>query len=220
MAHFQIEKLKLNHISEVKQSEIKTKPKENTTPRQKKKKDDNTEFDFSLHMKTSADLFPCPEVGCTAMFLKHGYLMRHVDRGIHRFDTNVLPRQDLSKIKYAMKVHMPTHTVTPATRVDSHNIHKYSFKTGFALPKKRECKRFSDKQKQFLDDLFWKGENTDNGKVRPHDASLLMRQSPEFKLEDYLNEDQIKGYFSRLTQKNKGKLDSTIMKGKSVNFIN
>ena len=78
---------------------------------------------------------------------------------------------------------------------------------GWALRAKKKKTVFSTEQKQYMKEKFEVGKRTGK-KVDPFYAADEMRNLGQFKKKDFLSEQQIASFFSRLAQMDrKGDLD-------------
>jgi hypothetical protein len=76
----------------------------------------------------------------------------------------------------------------------------YPLPRGWALKDRKENKRFTEAQKQFMTEKFNAGI-TNSKKYDPRDVAKLMRKDPRFpEKEDWLTAGQIQGFWSRLAQ--------------------
>ena len=85
-----------------------------------------------------------------------------------------------------------------------------NLKSGWVLKGRRKATRLSTKQKNFLIDLFEKGEKTER-KEDPRNVCVMMRNARDergnkiFASSEYVKKEQIASFFSRLcSQKRKG----------------
>lgn len=156
-------------------------------------------------------VFTCPKEGCVKMFQSYGHLSNHLDHGkcIYKLEKETL--LDKAKIQYASKLLNDDSRTTTAHAVSSNEMATASLPSlpnGWALRGKRKAVRFNTNQKRFLDEKFDKGEQTGK-KFDPLQVSLEMRVAKDkdgkrmFCVEQFLSEEQIKGYFSRRSSKKK-----------------
>ncbi|KAK3084477.1 hypothetical protein FSP39_014148, partial [Pinctada imbricata] len=151
---------------------------------------------------TDNGLFSCPEPNCIRSFSKYGNLMHHLDVGNHSFMKKGLSLSDRSIINYATKIESK---VASKPQMESSSLvpNPTSLTKGWALKNKREIKRFSENQKQFLQSKFDMGERS-GLKCDPEDVSNEMRAVRNkdgtriFSIDDFLSASQIASYFSRL----------------------
>lgn len=159
-------------------------------------------------------LYACSE-NCTKVFIKYGNLKRHIDAAIHtppRIDTSLADRS--KKLFKAISEkstpgHIHTRNIASTSTDTSGRLPEFS--SGYGLKCRKPPKRFSEKQKKFLDDIFNRGVSS-KIKCTPSDAAKKMREAIDlngqkmFKIEDCLKDSQIKSYFGRKAKKEQYKV--------------
>ena len=161
-------------------------------------------------------LFDCTEPGCNHVFKSFNCLELHMDVGQHsRFISNesvydVLRREWANSFKT-----VTTKDVQASAQSGNQRIQESALEMGWALNQpKTGSVRFPEKVKKYLVAKFDSGERTGH-KADPTQVSLDIRAAKDesgerlFKREEWLNKQQIKGFFSRLAkQRRKGQLES------------
>ena len=161
-------------------------------------------------MATSKEprLFACPDKGCTKSFVKYSSLQIHMESGKHKRRLEYETLYDKAIKEYATKLETGTskvplihHEVTSSPTPTSSAL-----TMGWALKSASKRKRFSKKQKDYLNTKFMIGETTGN-KADPADVSREMRTAQGtngaclFSSNEYLSTQQIRSYFSRMAAK-------------------
>ncbi|XP_076105602.1 uncharacterized protein LOC143073719 isoform X2 [Mytilus galloprovincialis] len=154
-----------------------------------------------------SNVFTCPEDGCIATFLKYGQLCNHLDRGKHTFPKNNLNIKERTQITHASLMESKSSAEKVLHSGTTHAIQAEStLKKGWALKNKREVKRFSKEQIEYMTEKFQFGEST-GYKCDPDDVAKEMRHVKnskgirKFQLEHFLSPSQIASFFSRLSLK-------------------
>ena len=157
------------------------------------------------------DLFTCPTDGCMKSFSKYKDLEMHV----HVNDCKLVPEKacstDRIKVMYVEKL-QSCEVRNPPQLTGTEVEGEVQRSRGWALKKNREKTHFNKEQKDFLDSIFQKGASTGN-KADPKDVSREMRHlkgpngERHFTPKEFLTEQQITGYFSRMSQKRKPTFD-------------
>ena len=189
----------------------------------KKKKEENQIF--------------CTDSNCVATFStehdldnhligqKHQYL-DHQDASSTADKIKVMFSQKLRECRLNLNEGMPSATEQSSTSQPmnagsqlNHEVTKHRFKDGnhmgWALRKHRKATQFSEKQVEFLVDVFMEGEKT-NRKMDPLTVADMMRTATDengekrFSTSEYLRHEQIASYFSRLaaSKRKNGDLNS------------
>ncbi|CAC5361426.1 unnamed protein product [Mytilus coruscus] len=151
-------------------------------------------------------MFSCPEEFCKRTFMKYGNLLKHLDIGKHSKPKMTQNLSDRTKVLYSIQIEnkVVKYTYVNALTVDSTDTSK--FPKGWALKLKRELKKFTQSQKNFMTDKFEIGERSGQ-KCDPDDVSTLMRSVKDehgrrlFKPVEFLSTSQIASFFSRLALK-------------------
>ncbi|VDI44103.1 Hypothetical predicted protein [Mytilus galloprovincialis] len=154
-----------------------------------------------------SNVFTCPEDGCIATFLKYGQLCNHLDRGKHTFPKNNLNIKERTQITHASLMESKSSAEKVLHSGTTHALQAEStLKKGWALKNKREVKRFSKEQIEYMTEKFQFGEST-GYKCDPDDVAKEMRHVKnskgirKFQLEHFLSPSQIASFFSRLSLK-------------------
>lgn len=181
---------------------------------------------------SEGSLFYCTkDPNCTKTFLRHSNLENHILYGKCTFRMELSTKQQLRR-NFAKKFSVnPENQVKSGSRavinlvdleevevpgiLNVANLDPSDFKMGCALQAKRTNKRFSKELIKYLNDVFLEGERTkrkatakqvekDLRRARGEDGKLL------FQCDEWLDELQIKSYFSRLASKKTSKTSKTI----------
>ena len=164
----------------------------------------------------SEGLFECLEPGCNCVFKSFEDLELHIDVGQHSRFVNNESIYDVLRREWANNFKTLTSKNVQASYKQSGIIVSTisPLEMGWALSQpKTGSVRFSDKVKKYLTAKFDFGERTGH-KADPAQVSLDIRGARNeggerlFPKEEWLNKQQIKGFFSRLAkQRRKGQLD-------------
>ncbi|XP_013404412.1 uncharacterized protein LOC106169495 [Lingula anatina] len=147
-------------------------------------------------------LFTCPEPNCITTFTKHKNLLRHLDTGIHSTKAKVC-LSDRVKISYATEIEQKCVQL-PHVNTGHTSLNANTLDTGWALKSRREVKRFTEQQKEYLTQKFNDGERS-GIKSNPEDVAIEMRSAKYkngnrlFSIENFLSAAQIGSFFSRLS---------------------
>lgn len=153
-------------------------------------------------------LFECAEPGCNHTFKTFESLELHMDLGRHSRFVNNESVYDVLKREWASNFSTITSTNTQSSK-DSTSLRTGAshLSMGWALSKPRTGSlRFPDNVRKYLFKKFKFGERTGH-KADPTQVALDMRSAKcesgdrLFTREDWLNKQQIKGFFSRLAKK-------------------
>ncbi|CAC5392036.1 unnamed protein product [Mytilus coruscus] len=154
-----------------------------------------------------SNVFTCPENGCIATFLKYGQLCNHLDRGKHTYPHNNLNIKERTQIRHASLMESKSSAEKVLHSSTTHALQAEStLKKGWALKNKREVKRFSKEQIEYMTEKFQFGEST-GYKCDPDEVAKEMRHVKnskgirKFQLEHFLSPSQIASFFSRLSLK-------------------
>lgn len=154
-----------------------------------------------------SNVFTCPEDGCISTFLKYGQLCNHLDRGKHTYPKNNLNIKERTQITHASLMESKSSAEKVLHSGTTHALQAEStLKKGWALKNKREVKRFSKEQIEYMTEKFQFGEST-GYKCDPDDVAKEMRHVKnskgirKFQLEHFLSPSQIASFFSRLSLK-------------------
>lgn len=155
-----------------------------------------------------ADIFSCPEVGCSRVFKTYRGLESHILLGKHVLNLQKESTYDQIRRKWADCCNETKFGVTAAagTSPDTsgQEVVACHLTMGWALKKERVATRFTENTREFLRNCFEEGEVT-NKKANPHDVATKMKHLKDdnrhavFKPEEWLLPGQIMSYFSRLT---------------------
>jgi hypothetical protein len=143
----------------------------------------------------------CPEVECTETFTSEEDLESHLKSGEHTTSSlswcdivrTTIIRQSIVGRKPSITT--PHKATLPAENEEAHSLERQ----GWALPPKRQAKRFSDAQLEFIRNLFDEGANTGK-KYTADKAAALMRKN--FPVDQQLSKGQITSLFSRFASTN------------------
>lgn len=165
-------------------------------------------------------VFSCNEEGCIKTFQSFAALQKHMDVGKHMVRLAKESAYDKIARKWTEAcqavggdyVHGETSAISD---IDDQALAGQE-KQGWALRKARKSVAFSEKAKNYLVDLFWIGEETGK-KANASDVASRMKSLRDevtgkkmFAKTDWLTEQQIARYFSRLSTLNKsGQLQRT-----------
>ncbi|CAG2243920.1 unnamed protein product [Mytilus edulis] len=138
---------------------------------------------------------------------KYGQLCNHLDRGKHTFPKNNLNIKERTQITHASLMESKSSAEKVLHSGTTHALQAEStLKKGWALKNKREVKRFSKEQIEYMTEKFQFGEST-GYKCDPDDVAKEMRHVKnskgirKFQLEHFLSPSQIASFFSRLSLK-------------------
>lgn len=118
---------------------------------------------------------------------------------------------DTAKLMFVKKVEERLEGI-PVLTSASCNLSSTPMETGWALKTTQAGGRFSDKQRQYLQEKFMKGERTGQ-KLDGATVSKAMRVAKDsngkrlFQYEEFLSAQQITGVFSRLASKKRHSQD-------------
>ena len=158
-----------------------------------------------------SEKFSCPEEGCIKTFQSFAALQRHLDVGKHMLKLARESAYDEIKRKWIEACHSVgggyVQGQTSAKDSDDQSS-TGQLELGWALRKAWKSVAFSEKAKNFLVEVFWTGEETGK-KANASEVASRMRSLRDdtgqkmFAKTDWLTEQQIARYFSRLTALNK-----------------
>lgn len=147
------------------------------------------------------------------MFARYSALEKHIEFGKHTYVLEKMSLQDVAKLQYAQHLedgqfrnHPNLPAASPVNAQDSQDINDRCSK-GWALKSSVQNKRFTDKQKQFMDEKFKQGEL--GKKSTGEEVAKLMRTARDkdgkriFNADEFLTSAQISSYFSRAAAKRK-----------------
>ena len=150
-------------------------------------------------------IFTCQEHGCTKEFRSFTNLQRHMSAGNHHFSKiSKIPLSDTVKTywirRYGCLMGEKQHTwsqvakeLTSMTDEEHHQIPQ-----SWALQTNKQVHRYSNAVHEFLKEAYVDPENP---RVNINDLVQQMRNDSRFKPSDWLNSQQIKGYFGTLKRK-------------------
>ena len=151
----------------------------------------------------------CPEEGCHCLFQKHGALQNHILCGRHDHQPEKITLLDRAKQGYAKRLDEQYGAVPskPATAVcrSKHETEKTT-EMGWALQSQKAKTRFNERQKDYLQRKFDKGEISGN-KHKPEVVAQDMRTAKDksgerlFTVEEFLTSKQIASFFFSLGSK-------------------
>lgn len=152
----------------------------------------------------NSKLFFCPEYGCVKSYQTFGKLNEHLLIGNHVFKKLSESSSDKTKKLWAETCNSVLTTTRPRVEHEPEASDSVDLPVrGWALKKEKRYSRFSQKVKDFLTDLFKKGEESGR-KENPTAVALEMRNLVEdgrrkFSPCEWLQPSQISSFFSRLT---------------------
>ena len=158
--------------------------------------------------------FLCPEEGCIKMYRSFAALQKHLDIGKHIVKLERESVYDDIKRKWADTCitvsgsYIHAEPSTSAVENTGASIPETREEEGWALRKTRKSVVFSEKAKNYLRGVFFKGEETGK-KANGSEVATRMRTlrsangEKMFGKTDWLTEQQITRYFSRLSALNK-----------------
>uniref|UniRef100_A0A8W8LUZ6 C2H2-type domain-containing protein n=1 Tax=Magallana gigas TaxID=29159 RepID=A0A8W8LUZ6_MAGGI len=151
----------------------------------------------------NSKLFFCPEYGCVKSYQTFGKLNEHLLIGNHVFKKLSESSSDKTKKLWAETCNSVLTTTRPRVEHEPEASDSVDLPVrGWALKKEKRYSRFSQKVKDFLTDLFKKGEESGR-KENPTAVALEMRNLVEdgrkkFSPCEWLQPSQISSFFSRL----------------------
>ena len=177
-----------------------------------------TELPCPSRTEHESEILSCQEEGCIKTFKSFAALQKHLVVRKHMVKLAKESAYDEIKRKWTEACHSvgggsvrgPTSAgssddQSPASQVEH----------GWALRRTLKSMAFSEKAKSYLLDMFWIGEETSK-KVTASDVAFQMKSLRDetgkkmFTKIDWLTEQQIARYFSRLSARNKsGRLPRT-----------
>ena len=153
-------------------------------------------------------LFTCPEDGCVKTFQRFSSVQKHLDGGKHKYAIERESLLDKAMLRYAEGLESGAVSIeeqVPEIGEESEEVHLV--KLGWALKSASTSqRRFSEKQKKYLIDLFLLGEQT-RRKADASEVSKSMRKARTadgsliFLSDEYLTSQQITSFFSRMAAK-------------------
>ena len=126
----------------------------------------------------STRMFACSEQSCTKTFVRYSALVKHCDLGAHTRALERITVYDRAKLSYAQHLQEGQVREWPSIAVTSSNTincESHVLPMGWALKQSSNKARFSEKQKQFLDERFNIGERTGK-KSNGEDVAQQMRR--------------------------------------------
>ena len=165
-----------------------------------------------------SEMFSCNAEGCIKTFQSFAALQKHLDVGKHMVKLAKESAYDEIKRKWTETCHSVGGGYV-CGQISAKDSEDQSWagqvELGWALRRTRKSAAFSEKAKSYLVDVFWTGEESGK-KATPSDVALRMRSLRDdngekmFSKTDWLTEQQIARYFSRLTALNRsGQLQRT-----------
>ena len=151
-------------------------------------------------------LFTCPVEGCIKEFQRFSSIDHHLQYGKYKLQEERVSLFDRAKTQYHDKLlrgqgaqpGLLPHVTSPTN--------DETLEQGWALKKTKAATRFSQKQRQYLDDMFFRGQETGQ-KANPSTVAQEMRYIKDFegkrmfKVDEFLSSSQIQSYFSRKASK-------------------
>ena len=143
------------------------------------------------------DIIYCSEPLCIKSFTSVDQMLQHLDTEKHEFEKTSASSMDKVKDNWVSRFCLNNDERSASTSkfqdTCSDSTSGMPLNMGWAIPK-RNCRRLTNDQKNFLNKLFDDGEK--NGcKETPESTLIKMRQ--QFTPKDYLPISTIKSYFSR-----------------------
>ena len=150
----------------------------------------------------ATSLFYCPVEGCLKTFLRSSILQHHVLTGDHVIHSERENMYERAKQGYAKRLEEGFKAnLTLETKFELYPGQN-KLNQGGALKSCKSRSRFSEKQKEFLDEIFKEGERT-GVKANPDAVALTMRKARNdqnerlFRVSEVLTSQQVASYFSR-----------------------
>lgn len=171
-------------------------------------RDDEEEEDSE---ESTSSLFTCPKDGCVKEYKRYSSLENHILYGeckrVHERESLL----DKAKIMYREKLLYGTDSipVISSSMLYTSEAAEEGLPMGWALKRSKTSSRFSDRQKNYLNDKFLIGQSTGH-KIDPETVSRDMRYAKGsngirlFTIAEFLTSKQIQSYFSRTAAKLKG----------------
>lgn len=154
-------------------------------------------------------LFHCPRDGCTRVFRRHSALEKHLSLEKCSLSLERYSLFDLAKLGYQSRLAAGIGTVPTlmACNVSEGLVRgRETLNEGWSLRATKKSYRFSDHQKKYLDAKFEIGRVTGR-KLNGEIVARQMRRALDadgkrlFKVSEFLSQQQISSYFSRLAAK-------------------
>ena len=195
---------KITDVPNIKLAFVEIKPRKHQAAKGAKKSTDNDESS-----DTDDDtLFTCSEDGCVKTFQRFSSLQKHLDGGKHNY---VLEREcflDKAMLRYAENLESGSASIEEKVEEIAEESGRMPsvVNMGWALKHTSTSRRLNKKQKEYLIDIFLRGEQTGQ-KADPIEVSQSMRKARNedgsllFLSEEYLTSQQITGFFSRTAAK-------------------
>ena len=189
-------------------------------PRQRHvtKRNDRTTSSPEDSSETDDDtLFTCPEDGCVKTFQRFSSLQKHLDGDRHKYTLERESLLDKAMLRYAENIESGAASIEQHVEaiISEESADVPLAKTGWALKHTTTSRRrLSEKQKNYLINLFLLGEKTGQ-KADGSEVSKSMRKARNadgsflFQSDEYLTSQQITSFFSRLAAKKSIQVSST-----------
>lgn len=153
-------------------------------------------------------IFPCPNDGCVKVYQRYFALERHLFYGRCDLQHERLTVLDQAKVSYHNKL---TEGASGRVQLKCTNASELPSSAdlpteGWALKKAKTSARFNENIKKYLDEKFDIGQETGH-KMNPATVARDMRfaRGPDgsrlFTITEFLSEQQVQSYFSRLAAK-------------------
>ena len=150
----------------------------------------------------ATSLFYCPVEGCLKTFFRSSTLQHHVLTGDHVIHPERENMYERAKQGYAKRLEEGFKAnLTLETKFELYPGQN-KLNQGWALKSCKSRSPFSEKQKEFLDEIFKEGERT-GVKANPDTVALTMRKARNdqnerlFRVSEFLTSQQVASYFSR-----------------------
>ena len=164
----------------------------------------NHEIQFGSVIQNASinEIFTCNNSGCSLMFNNKNDLEDHcciISKKISSLDKIKLQYiRIIEDIRYK-NIEKSNEFISEVSKIINDTCNR-NLNLGYAI-KYRANNRFSEKQKEFLLEMFNIGEKDSSKKMSPSVVRLEM--SKKFKFSDTLKDTQIKSFFANLIKKNK-----------------
>lgn len=177
--------------------------KTSTIPLQDQKNDTSTE-------EQTPKLFSCPVDGCVKCFQQFGSLENHLQYGSCKLVPERENLFDNAKICYTDKLlhDRGIHPVLASSTLPAGKIKPQ----GWALKVTRKATRFNERQKKYLEEKFFLGQETGH-KVEAVNVAQEMRYAKDeagsrrFTIDEFLSPQQVQSFFSRMAAKLRNRLE-------------
>ena len=183
--------------------EVRAKPKPKQ-PQQTTEKDDDKGLDSASERESK--LFTCPIEGCIKEFQRYSSIDHHLQYDKCQLQEERASLFDRAKTQYHDKLLRGQGTQPGLLPHVTSPTNNETLVKGWALKKTKTSARFSQKQRQYLDEMFFRGQETGQ-KANPSTVAQEMRYVKDFegkrkfKVDEFLSSSQVQSYFSRKASK-------------------